>query len=113
MMATGPFTVAGTIYPVGAVRPDGTVVAGADSVGDSRAHGWIYDAARGRGVATMVLSTDEGDVVLTGVAGGGREDRWSVTGGTERFRGAGGDATVWWYNRDVGAFRITLHIGTI
>lgn len=113
MMATGPFQVAGTVYPVGAVRPDGTVVTGADSVGDSRAFWWIYDATRGRGVATMVISTDEGDLVFTGLAEGARVETWAVTGGTGRFKGANGEADVWWYNRDVGAFRVTVDIGTI
>jgi hypothetical protein len=61
----------------------------------------------------MVLSIDdEGDIVLTGLAES-RADTWAVTGGTDRFHGATGAASVWWYNREAGAFRIDLHIATI
>jgi hypothetical protein len=104
--------VTGAIYPVTALM-GGSVPSGVDEVGTARAFGWIYDARRGRGVGTIVLSIDdEGDLVLSGLQES-REDTWAVTGGTDRFHGARGDATVRWYSREAGAFRIDLHIATI
>jgi hypothetical protein len=108
----GPFEVTGAIYPVTALI-GGSVPSGVDEVGTARAFGWIYDARRGRGVGTIVLSIDdEGDIVLSGLQESST-DTWAVTGGTDRFHGARGDATVRWYNRAAGAFRIDLHIATI
>jgi hypothetical protein len=91
----------------------GSVPAGVDDVGTARAFGYIYDSRRGRGVTNLVLSIDEeGDLILAGLSES-RGEEWAVTGGTGRFQGAKGDATVWWYSREQGAFRIDLHIATI
>jgi hypothetical protein len=112
MVPAGPFEVSGNVYPVTALA-GGSVPSGVDELGTARAFGWVYDSRRGRGVQTMVLSIDDqGDIILTGNTES-RGEIWAVTGGTERFHGASGAASIWWYNREAGAFRIDLHIGTI
>lgn len=112
-LPAGPFEVAGRIYPVATLRGDGTVPSGVDDVGTARAFGWIYDSRRGRGIGNLVLQIDdEGEVALSGVLEGARQESMSVVGGTERFRGASGEATVLWYNQPMGLFRVTLHIAT-
>ena len=112
--AAGPVSMDGTVYPVGAVDGGGNVMSGVRPLGTARVTGMLYDAARGRGAYMIILSVDgQGDVVLSGVLEGTRDDKVAVVGGTDRFNGVGGEAWIMWYNRAAGAMRATLNITTI
>jgi hypothetical protein len=112
--AEGPFTVEGTVYPVATVSGDGTVPSSVMPVGTARSTGWITDARRGDAVTTLVLDIDtHGQIILSGMLEGTREDTLSILGGNGAFKDARGEAWVGWYNRAAGAMRVVLNMATI
>ncbi len=104
---TGPFYVAGSIYPPGTLDPDGAVPEGAAPIGTFRCWGWLFDGSAGLAVVSQAFELDgAGEIQVQGV----EDDRRAVTGGTGRFRNVRGEGRFEVLNPENLAFRAVFHL---
>jgi hypothetical protein len=88
---TGPYATNGDIYPNGTLGKDGSVPAGAKSVGTYRCFGWIYDGATGHNMTQQTFAFNKGgEIDLIGREPGPA----AIGGGTGNYRNSRGSARI-------------------
>ena len=111
----GPFYIEGKIYPPGTLNMDGTAPAGATSVGNFLCWGFLADSALSGGVVGVVSQEFEifgrGKIQVQGVED---ESLRAVTGGSDKFRFARGQAEPRFFSGDPEglSFAITFRVLT-